>query len=126
MVLAEAEELDILHDDHLVIGHAERRTIQYMIQVQVVTAGQILERFLETLRRFAQPFAIGVLSNDLDDLANVEGNPARVEFLIVIQQNFFAWFCHRCFPSTLSAAYSRLLFAGSWTRMRPRFAWWTD
>src|SRR6266576_3256531 len=98
MVLAEAEELDILHDDHLVIGHAERRTIQDMIQVQVVTAGQILERFLETLRRFAQPFPI------------------------VIQQNFFGWLGHRWFPSTLSPAYSKLLFAVSWTRMRSSFA----
>src|SRR5229473_3689660 len=122
MVFAETEEFDVLHDDHLVVGHAERRAIQYMIQVQVVTAGQILESFLETLRRLAQPFAIRVLSDDLDDLAHVASDGARVEFLAVIQKNFFRWLRHGRFPSRLSPAYSKLLFPVSWTRIRSSFA----
>src|SRR5439155_713099 len=71
-----------------------------MIQVQVVTAGQILQRFLETLRCLAQPFAIGILSDDLDDFAHVAGDGARVEVLAVIQQNFFRWLVHGRFPSS--------------------------
>src|SRR5712664_3331569 len=126
MVFAEAEEFDVLHDNHLVVGHAERRAVQYMIQVQVVTAGQILERFLETLRRLAQPFAIRILSDDLDDLAHVAGNPARIDFLLIVQQNFFGWLGHDRFPSRLSPAYSKLLFPVSWTRMRSSFAWGKD
>src|SRR6266851_3594067 len=78
VVFAEAEEFDVFNDDHLVVGHAERRAVQYMIDVQVVTAGQIFERFLETLRRLAQPFAIGILSDDLDNFAHVAGDAARV------------------------------------------------
>src|SRR5216684_3709696 len=124
VVFAEAEEFDVLHDDHLVVGHAERRAVQYMIDVQVVTAGQILERFFETLRRLAQPFAIGILSDELDDFAHVAGDPARVDFFVVlvVQQNFFRWFGHDWFPSGLSPAYSKLLFPVSWTRMRSSFA----
>src|SRR6266446_3305332 len=126
VVFAEAEEFDVFNDDHLVVGHAERRAVQYMIDVQVVTAGQILERFLETLRRLAQPFAIGILSDDLDDLAHVAGNPARIDFLLIVQQNFFGWLGHDRFPSRLSPAYSKLLFPVSWTRMRSSFAWGKD
>src|SRR5258708_2300133 len=122
MVFAETEEFDVLHDDHLVVGHAERGAVQYMVQVQVVTAGQILESFLESLRRLAQPFAIRVLSDDLDDFAHVAGDGARVELLAVIQQNFFRWLGHGWFPSKLSPAYSKLLFPVSWTRMRSSFA----
>src|SRR5260370_40249001 len=93
-----------------------------MIQVQVITAGQILQRFLETLRRIAQPFTIGILSDDLYDFAHVEGDGARVEFLAVIQQNFFRRLVHGRFPSRLSPADSKLLFPVSWTRIRSSFA----
>src|ERR1700694_1729739 len=122
VVFAEAEEFDVLHDDHLVVGHTESRAVQYMVQVQVVTAGQILESFLEALRRFSQAFAIGILSDDLDDLAHVAGDGARVEFLVVVQQNFFRWLVHGGVPSRLSPAHSKLLFPVSWTRMRSSFA----
>src|SRR5258708_2085244 len=93
-----------------------------MIQVQVVTAGQILQSFLETLRRFAQALAIGILSNDFYDLAHVASDAARVELLAVIQQNFFHRLGHGWVPSRLSPAYSKLLFPVSWTRMRSSFA----
>src|SRR6267143_681797 len=122
VVFAEAEEFDVLHDNHFVVGHAERRAIQYMIQVQVVTAGQIFESFLETLRRLAQPFAIRMLSDDLDNFAPVAGDGARVELLAVIQKNFFRWLGHERFPSKLSPAYSKLLFPVPWTRIRSSFA----
>src|SRR5437764_367341 len=122
VMFAEAEELDVLHDDHFVVGHAERCAVQYMSQVQVVTAGQILQCFLETLRCLAQPFAIGILSDDLYDFAHVAGDGARVEVLAVIQQNFFRWLVHGRFPSRFSPAYSKLLFPVSWTRIRSSFA----
>src|SRR6266851_335397 len=124
VVFAEAEEFDVLNDDHLVVGHAERRAIQDMIQVLVVAAGQVLERFLEALRRLAQAFAIRIFSNELDDLAHMVCNPALIDFLVIlfVQQNFFRWLGHGWFPSRLSPAYSKLLFPVSSTRMRSSFA----
>src|SRR5258708_28173032 len=93
-----------------------------MIQVLVITAGQILQSFLETLWRLAQPFAIRILADDLDDFAHVAGNSARINFLLIVQQNFFRWLGHEPLPSNLSPAYSKLLFPVSWTRMRSGFA----
>src|SRR6266436_6199506 len=124
VVFAKAKELDVLHDDHLVVGHAERRAIQYMIQVLVVTAGQEFEGLLEAFRRFSQALAIGVLADKLDDLAHVTSDLARIDFLaiLVVQQDFFHWLGHGRFPSRLSPAYSKLLFPVSWTRMRSSFA----
>ncbi len=126
VVFAETEELDILHDDHLVVSHAKRRAVQNMIQVLMITAGQVLERFLEALRRLAQPFAIRIFPDNLYDLAHVAGDPARIDFLLIVQQNFFRWLGHDRFSSKLSPAYSKLLFPVSWTRMRSSFAWGKD
>src|SRR6266436_2235451 len=95
-----------------------------MIQVLVVAAGQVLERFLEAFRRFAQAFAIRIFSDDLDDLAHVVRDRARINFfrLLLVQQNFFRRLGHGWFPSRLSPAYSKLLFPVSSTQMRSSFA----
>src|SRR5260370_12022310 len=118
VVFAETEELDILHDDHLVVSHAKRRAVQNMIQVLMITAGQVLERFLEALRRLAQPFAIRIFPDNLYDLAHVAGDLARVDFLLIVQQNFFGWLGHDRVPSRWSPAYSKLLFTVFWSRIR--------
>src|SRR5438876_852100 len=127
VMFAKAEELDVLHDDHVVVGHVESRSIQYMIQVLVVAAGQKFQRLLEALRRFSQALAIGILADELDDLAHVAGDPARIDFLflaiLIVQQDFFHWLGHGRFPSRLSPVYSKLLFPVSWTRMRSSLAW---
>src|ERR1700674_2632484 len=122
VVFAEAEELDVLHNDHFVVGHAEGRTVQYMIQVLVVAAGQKLQSLLKTLRCLAQTFAIRILSDYLDDFAHVAGDPARIDLLAIMKQNFFRWLGHGRFPSRLSPAYSKLLFRVSSTRTRSSLA----
>ena len=111
MVFAEAEKFDVLDDDHFVVGHAEGCAIQDVIEILVVTAGQELQGFFEALGRFAQTFAIRILTNNFDDFAHVEGDPARIDFLLIlfVQQNFFSWLGHEWFPSRLSPAYSKLL-----------------
>src|SRR5258708_32126833 len=122
VMFAQAKKLDVLHNHHFVVGHAKRRAVQDMIQVLVITAGQILQSFLETLWRLAQPFAIRILADDLDDFAHVARNSARINFLLIVQQTFFLWLAPEPLPSKLSPAYSKLLFPVSWTRMRSSFA----
>src|SRR5437667_7617283 len=92
MMLTEAEKLDVLDDDHLVVGHAKRRAVEHVIDVLVIPAREELKRLLETFRRFAQPFAIGVFANDFDHLADVTSDGVRVErfaVVAIIQQDFF-------------------------------------
>ena len=122
MVFAKAEEFDVLDDDHFIVRHGKRGAVQHMVQILVIAAGQKLQRFFETLRRLAQPFAIGIFTDQLDDFSHVAGDFARVDLFVVIQQNFFRWFGHGRFPSGLSPAYSKLLFPVSSTRMRSSFA----
>src|SRR5262249_12098392 len=46
VVLTQAEELDILYHDHFIVGNTERCTIQNVIHILVIAAGQKLERLL--------------------------------------------------------------------------------
>ena len=58
VVLAHAEELDVLHHHHFVIRNAECRSIENIFRVLQIAAGEELKRFFEALGRFAQAFAI--------------------------------------------------------------------
>src|ERR1700722_346584 len=42
MVLAHAEELDVLHDDHLVVLHGKQRAVDDFVDVRGITAGEEL------------------------------------------------------------------------------------
>src|SRR5437667_12782359 len=94
MMLTEAEKLDVLDDDHLVVGHAKRRAVEHVIDVLVIPAREELKRLLETFRRFAQPFAIGDFANDFDHFADVTSDGFRVErfgVFAIIQPAFSGW-----------------------------------
>src|SRR5216684_894584 len=124
-MLAEAEKLDVLDDDHFVVSDAKRRAVENVIDIQVIAAGEKFESLFKTLRRFAQALAIGVFADDLDHLADVACDAARVDFLAVIpviQQDFFRWLGHERFPSVFRA-YSKLLLPVSWMRTRSSLAW---
>src|SRR5215469_2894066 len=125
VVLAEAKELDVLDDDHLVVDHAERRAVEHVVDVLVIATGEELKRFFETLRRFAQPFAIGIFANDFDQLAHVTSDAIQVGRFAVVsigQQDFFGRLTHEWF-SSLFPANSKLLLAVSWMRTRSSLAW---
>ena len=112
MVLAEAEEFDVLHDHDLIVGNAEGRAVENIFRILVITAGQEFQRLFVAFRRFTKAFAIRVFPDQLDDLANVAGDPARVKFLLIVQHDFFRRFSHHIYlskPSGLSPAYSKLL-----------------
>src|SRR5215472_7771701 len=124
-MLAQAEKLDVLDDDHLVVGHAERRAIEHVIDVLVIAAREELKRLFETFRRFAQTFAIGVFANDFDHLADVTSDRVgdeRFAVVSIIQQDFFGRFTHKWIPSAFPA-YSKLLLPVSWMRTRSSLAW---
>ena len=96
-----------------------------MIDVLMIAAGEELESLFKTFRRFAQAFAIGIFTDDLDHLANVTGDSLRIDLFAVIsvmEQDFFGWLSHKWFPSVLPA-YSKLLLPVSWMRTRSSLAW---
>lgn len=43
VMFAEAEHFDILYDHHFVVGHIEHGSIQQLIRILLVTAGQITQ-----------------------------------------------------------------------------------
>lgn len=49
VVFAEAEELDVLDDNHFVVGHAEGGAVQHVVHVLVIAAGQELQGFFIAL-----------------------------------------------------------------------------
>ena len=113
VVFAEAEELDVFHNHHFVIGNAKRGAIEDVLRVLVVAAGQKFQRLFITFRRLAQAFAIGVFADQFDNFADVAGNSARIQLFLFVQNDFFRWFSHHFYlskPSGLSPAYSKLLF----------------
>src|SRR6266404_9384787 len=121
VMLAQAEKLDVLDDDHLVIAHAERRAIQQMVHVLVIPTGQEFQRFLVTLRRLLQTFALRILSDKRDHFTHQRRHGLRLRFFLVMQQNLFRRFCHDALPF-LFPSYSKLLFEVSCTRTRSSFA----
>src|SRR5271154_3901985 len=125
MVLAEAEELNVLHHHHFVIGNAKRGAIQNVFRVLQIAAGQEFQRLFVAFRRLAQSFAIRIFPDELDDFANMAGDAARVKRLLLVQNDLFRRLSHCCYPSNPSGlfpAYSKLLLDVSCTRTRSSFA----
>jgi len=63
MVLAEAEEFNVLDDYHFVVSNAEGRAIENIFRVLVVAAGQEFQRLFVTFRSLAQAFAIWIFAD---------------------------------------------------------------
>src|SRR4029077_10486341 len=62
VVLAQAVEVDVLDDDHLVVVDGEQGIVEHGVDVRVVPARQESERLLDPCRRPEQPFAIRVFA----------------------------------------------------------------
>ena len=62
VVLAQAEELDVLHHHHLVVLHVVQRAVQDIFDVHLVAAGQKAQRLVDALRRAQQAIALRVLA----------------------------------------------------------------
>src|SRR5262249_21224330 len=116
VMLAQTEKLNVLHHHHLVVGDAEGSTIEDVVDVLVIAAGQELQGLLEALRRLPQALAVGVFADELDDLRHVAGNRLGVTLSLFAQQDFFGGFVHGSGASCCSPKYSKLLFPVSSTR----------
>src|SRR5947209_4537836 len=136
-MLAQAEKLDVLHQHHFVVAHAECRAVEEMIDVLVIAAGQEAQCLFIALGRLAQAFAVRVFADDPDDLFNMACDRLRVAPVPFVQQYFlcrlgqFGFLPHRT-PISWSAStgastscspvYSKLLLLVSCTRTRSSFA----
>ena len=67
VVLAHAEELDVLHDHHLVVLHVEQSPVDDLVDVHRVAAGEELQRPLGAQRRAHQAFALGIFTQLAED-----------------------------------------------------------
>jgi len=71
MMFAHAEEIDIGNDDHFIVLDVKQRIIQKLFRIHRIAACKELIGFLNPFGRAYQALAIGILSNFLDDPANV-------------------------------------------------------
>ena len=62
VVLAQAVEVDVLHDHHLAVIDGEQRVVEDFVDVHAVAAREELEGLLDALRGVQQPFAAGIFS----------------------------------------------------------------
>src|SRR6266480_100467 len=68
MVLAETEEVDVLHDHHLVVVLDEHGVVQDFLHVLVVARGEIPQGVRHALGRLLEPLALRVLTELLQEL----------------------------------------------------------
>ena len=70
VVLAQAVEVDVLHDQHLVIIDREERVVEHRVDIGGITVGQEPKRLLHSLRRVDQPLTRRVFSQFRQELTN--------------------------------------------------------
>ena len=87
VVLAQAVELDVLHDHHAARGLREERLVDHDLRVGAVAMGQEGECLRYAQRRLHQAFALGILAQLDQELAH-----QRFDFLGV---GFHGIFCAR-------------------------------
>ena len=69
MVFAKAEDFDILDDHHFIVSHIEHGSIQQLIGILFVTAGQVPQRGIDALRCLHQSVAGGIFAQLRQDVA---------------------------------------------------------
>ena len=67
VVLAHAEELDVLHDHHLVVFHFVDGAVDDLADIRAVAARQKTQRLFDALGRAHQAFALGVFAERFND-----------------------------------------------------------
>src|SRR5262249_50360158 len=77
VVLAEAVEVDVLHDHHLVVGDREERIVQDRHRVLLVALREEAQRARDARRRPREPFAAGLLAELLQELRDARLDRVR-------------------------------------------------
>src|SRR6266436_9126270 len=77
VVFAQAVNLDVLHQHHLVVTHAEHGAVQEFFRILVVAASQKAQRLLKTLGSVPQTVAIRILPDQLDHPPHQIGDGLR-------------------------------------------------
>ena len=120
MMLAQAIELNVLYNDHFIVGDAEHRTIENCFGVLPVPARQVLERFRETLRRFFESLAGGIFADLLEDFPREIGEADTRG--VLNRLHFGRAHCPLSLPGvaagTYSSSHSKLFLDVSSTRTR--------
>ena len=80
MVLAQAVELDVLHDHHAARGLGEERLVDHLFRVRAVAMGEECERLRHAQRRPDEPFARRVLAELHQELPDQQFDFLRVRF----------------------------------------------
>lgn len=70
MVLAQAEDFDVAHDHHLVVVHGEAGLVEQSLEVHFDPGGEELHGPGVALGSAAQPFAVGVFAEPLEEDAD--------------------------------------------------------
>ena len=70
VVLAQAEEFDVFHDDHFVVGDGKRGAVHDGIEILVIAAGEKLQRLFKTLRGLAQTLAVRIFPDERNHFAH--------------------------------------------------------
>ena len=109
VMFAQAEKFDVLHHHHFIVVDAEGRAVEDVIHVLVVAAGEKFQRFFETLRRFAQPFAIRIFTDQTDNFAHVTCDLTRINSSGFVQQNFFGWLGHVGFLASIPSIFEAVI-----------------
>ena len=67
VMLTERIELDVLHDNHLLVVFMEHRRAQNRLGVEVVAIGEEEHGLGDALRALEQSLAFGILAQELED-----------------------------------------------------------
>src|SRR6266851_6421649 len=94
MVLAQTKKLDVLHQHHFVVAHAERSPVEQMLDVLVIPARQESKCFLKAFGCLAQTLAIGIFPDQLDNFRNVARDRLRIALLGFVQEYFLGRLGH--------------------------------
>ena len=70
VVLAEAEDLDVFDDNHLVVVHGEERAFEQGFGVFLISLGEELHRFVHAFGGGGEAFALRVFAKADDHFAD--------------------------------------------------------
>ena len=78
VMLAQAVDLDVLHDDHAVRLLGEDGAVDDLLEVSACAGCEERQCVGDALRRFDETFAIRILAERDQDLADKLANPVRI------------------------------------------------
>src|SRR5687767_8702848 len=74
MVLAEAREVDVLDDHHLIVVLDEQRVVEDLVHALRIAGREVPQRLLDSLRRLGQAFTVRVFTELLQQLLDELGD----------------------------------------------------